>query len=139
MNQLILLRPLALVTETLLVIPSFYLIVSASLNDVFEVPGLFKIIKPIFENTEYKSRGLNLDMLILLGPLPAIIINLPQVIHLHFSKGHDQLYIYFTLLRYRYSCIVVAIATIYLAVLFFYLLHKKFYCTKPSYLTHNST
>jgi hypothetical protein len=52
MNQLILLRPLALVTETLLVIPSIYLIVSASLNAVFEVPGLFKIIKPIFENTE---------------------------------------------------------------------------------------
>ena len=121
MKNIILLRPVALVVGTLLVFPALYFIVSACLN-AFAVTGLWKAIAPILDNPENKQLGLNAYILIFPGPLLAIIINLPQVLHLHFSRSDEQVYIYLTLLRHVYSWVIVVAATLCLAVLFFYLL-----------------
>ena len=58
MKKLIVSRPIALIAGALLVIPSMYFMLSALLNYEFGIPGLWDMIKSIFEKPENKrSQG----------------------------------------------------------------------------------
>jgi hypothetical protein len=89
MKKVLLNRPFALSAGFMLVFPALYFIVSAWLNYGLSFSPLWKIIEPIFENPETNS-WLNINLLILFGPLLAIFINLPLVMqllcHVHQKK-----------------------------------------------------
>ncbi|WP_147204671.1 hypothetical protein [Segetibacter aerophilus] len=119
MNTTILLRPLAVVGGMLLIFPSVYFVISSWLNDAFNTPALWKIIEPIFKNQEFDFVGWNRDVIMLLGPLLAILINLPQVVHLHLKKDNQQLHVNLVLLRNVYCWLIIASATWCLTVIDF--------------------
>ncbi|MCW3108171.1 MAG: hypothetical protein JWQ09_2677 [Segetibacter sp.] len=128
MKKIILIRPLALVSGAFLVLPSLYFIVSAWLNYGMGWPALWKVIEPVFDKPENKTFGFNINVLILFGPLVAILINLPQVVHLHFSKSDEEVYVYLSASRFKYSWLIIAAGTFCLGTLFFYLIAENCLC-----------
>lgn len=128
MKKLLLTRPLALCAGILLVLPSLYFVVSALLNYGLGFAALWKLIEPIFNKPENKSLGFNINIVILFGPLVAILINLPQVVQLHFSRMEDEVYINLSISKYRYSWMVVAAGIGCLGIMFFYLVAENICC-----------
>ncbi|HEX8278512.1 MAG TPA: hypothetical protein VF540_07445 [Segetibacter sp.] len=122
MENLFLTRPLAVTIGIFLLAPSLYFVASALLNYSFGFPPLWKFIEPIFDNPANKSLGFNINILLLFGPLAAVIINLPQVIQLSFIKREGEAYIYLSVLKYPYSWIIVAVGAGCLATTLFYML-----------------
>ena len=128
MKKVFLIRPLALSIGILLVVPSLYFVVSALLNYRFGLPTLWKVIEPIFEKAGNQSFGFNISLLVILGPLVAIMINLAQVIQLHFARAEDEVYVYLSISKYKYSWIVVATGCACLGIMFFYMLAENCWC-----------
>jgi hypothetical protein len=69
MKKQIVSQPIALIAGAFLVIPTLYFIFSALLNYGLNIPGPWSLIGPIFEKPGNKQLGLNINMLILLGPV----------------------------------------------------------------------
>jgi hypothetical protein len=121
-------QPIALLSGWLLVIPSLYFILSALLNYEFGIPGLWSSIESIFEKPGNKQLGLNINLLILFGPLVAILINLTQVMNVVFKKDISSFNLEVELKRYSSNWMVIAAGSLCLASLFLYLLGENFNC-----------
>lgn len=128
MKKLIINRPFAISTGFLLVFPAFYFIVSAWLNYGLGFSSLWKVIEPIFEKPGNKQLGFNINLLILFGPLLAILVNLPQVMQLHLASEPEELNVHFVFKKYSWSWIIIGAAGFCLAALFFYLLMENCNC-----------
>ena len=128
MKKVLLNRPFALSAGFMLVFPALYFIVSAWLNYGLGFSPLWKIIEPIFENPENKKFGFNINLLILFGPLLAILINLPLVMQLVMSRTPEEVNVHIAFKKYSWSWIIIGAGTFCLAALFFYLLLENCNC-----------
>lgn len=128
MKKQIVSQPIALLAGWLLVIPSMYFILSALLNYEFGIPGLWSLIESVFEKPENKHLGLNINLLILLGPVLGILINLQQVMYAAFKKDESSFKIDIHLKRYSWNWLVIAAGLFCLAALFIYLLGENCKC-----------
>ncbi len=128
MKKQIVSQPIALLAGWLLVIPSLYFILSALLNYEFGIPGLWSSIESIFEKPENKHLGLNINLLILFGPLVAILINLTQVMNVAFKKDVSSFNFEVEIKRYSYNWIVIVAGLFCLAAIFLYLLGENCNC-----------
>ncbi len=121
-------QPIALLAGWLLVIPSLYFILSALLNYEFGIPGLWSSIESIFEKPGNKQLGLNVNLLILFGPLGAILINLEQVINIAFKKDASSFHFDIEVRSNSSNWIVIAAGLFCLAAIFLYLLEENCKC-----------
>lgn len=128
MKKLLVNRPFALSTGFLLVFPALYFIVSAWLNYGLGFSMLWKVIEPVFEKPGNKQFGFNINLPILIGPLLAILVNLPQVMQLHSVAEPEELNVHLALKKYSWSCIIISVAAFCLAALFFYLIAENCNC-----------
>lgn len=125
MKKTLITRPVALSAGILLVIPTLYFVVSAWLNYAVGFSTLWRIIEPIFEKAENKTLGLNLNLLISCGPVLAILINLPQVLHIRLQNAEDELHAHVVAKKYGWNWIVISAATLCLAALGMYLVGEN--------------
>lgn len=128
MKKLLFNRPFALSTAFLLVFPALYFIVSSWLNYGLGFSPFWKVIEPIFEKPENKQFGFNINLLILLGLLLAILVNLPQLMQLHLSTEPEELNVHLAIKKYSWSWMIVGAAIFCLAALFFYLVKENCNC-----------
>jgi len=128
MKKQIVSQPIALLAGWLLVIPSLYFILSALLNYEFGIPGLWSSIASVFEKPGNKQLGLNVNLLILFGPIGAILINLEQVMNIAFKKDASSFNFNIEVRRYSWNWIVIAAGLFCLAAIFLYLLGENCKC-----------
>jgi hypothetical protein len=111
-----------------LVIPSLYFIISAFLNYGLGVSGPWSLIEPIFERPENKSLGLNINLLIIFGPIAACIISLFQVMQLDWRKEKEHVNINAAFLVRSYHWIIIAASLFCTASLLLYFLGENCNC-----------
>ena len=128
MKKVFLTRPMAVSAGILLVLPSLYFIISALLNYSFGLPSLWRVIEPIFDKPENKHLGFNINLLIILGPFLALVLNLPQVMHLHFISNPEELTVQFAIKKYGWSWIIISAALFCLASIALYLFAENCTC-----------
>ncbi len=128
MKKQIISQPIALLAGGLLVIPSLYFILSALLNYEFGIPGLWSSIESIFEKPGNKQLGLNINLLILFGPLVAILINLTQVMNVAFKKDVSSFNFEIELKKYSWNWMVIAAGLFCLGALFLYMVGENCKC-----------
>lgn len=128
MKKVLINRPFVLLAGFALVFPALYFIVSAWLNYGLGFSPFWKVIEPIFEKPENKQFGFNINLLILMGPLLAILINLPQVMQLHLSTEPEELNVHLAFKKYSWSWMIIGASSFCLAALFFYLIAENCNC-----------
>ncbi len=128
MKKVLINHPFALSAGFVLVFPALYFIVSAWLNYGLGFSPFWKVIEPIFEKPGNKQFGFNINLLIVFGPLLAILINLPQVMQLHLVAEPEELKVHFAFKKYSWSWIIIAAGTFCLAALFLYLFVENCNC-----------
>jgi len=78
-------------TALLLALPTAYFILISVLKYMFGVDGPFDSMQPTLEQLGIKeSLGLNINLLILFGPVIALIIAAAQVLKIQFQFTKDQ-------------------------------------------------
>ncbi len=128
MKKLFFNRPFALSAGFTLILPALCFMISASLNYGIGFSLFWKVIEPIFEKPENKQFGFNINLLILFGPLLAILINLPLVMQLYMSHTPEEVNVHFAFKKFSWSWIIIGAGTFCLAALFFYLLVENCNC-----------
>lgn len=128
MKKLFINRQVALSTGFFLVFPSLYFIVSAWFNYGLGFSPFWKVIEPIFEKPGNRQFGFNINMLILLGPLLAILVNLPQVMQVHLLSKQQEVNVHFAFKKYSWSWIIISAGVFCLAALFLYMLMENCNC-----------
>ena len=124
MKKLILTRSFAFTAGITAVLPCLSFIIANLLNEL-NVPLLWKPIAYIFEDPANKTVGLNVSLVVLFGPVIAILINLPQVVTACVvnQKSHTNFFI--VIEKYAANWTVILIATICLVSIFIYLLGEN--------------
>jgi hypothetical protein len=79
----------AFIAGTLLIYPAAYFFLSNILNDL-NYPFLWKQIAPYFDRPENKSLGWNANLLIVFGPIVAILLNLPKLLQIRLNKKENE-------------------------------------------------
>lgn len=124
MKKLIINQPFSLAAGTLMVLPTLYFIISGFLNYSLGFPVLWSVIQPIFENPGNKNLGWNINLLLLFGPLIAILLNLPQVVRIMLSDPlHVDLHLQFK--KHGWSWLIILAGAFCLGCLFVYLLGEN--------------
>ncbi|MDB5191825.1 MAG: hypothetical protein JWQ96_1388 [Segetibacter sp.] len=128
MKHLILKRSFAFSAGLAAVLPCVYFLVSNLLNSELNMPLLWKPIAYIFEDPAKRSIGLNINLIILFGPVVTILLNLPQVVHASIvnQKPHTNLFI--TIQKFASNWSVIVVAGLCLAAVLFYLLGENCNC-----------
>ena len=105
----------------LLILPAAYFIAANILNE-FGISVFYKTIDPFIP----RQIGWNINLLILFGPLLALLISLFQVlgIHWHFTKEHFDIHI--TIQRKWLPISVALFSGLILGTLFIYLVGENF-------------
>ena len=115
-------------TALLLVLPSAWFFCINLLNEA-GISGPYNVSQPVFESLGIKeSLGWNINLLILLGPVIALLLSLFQVlvVEWHFTKEQLRLTI---ILRKKWLPIIVAgLSLLLLATMFLYLLGENCNC-----------
>ena len=73
----------------LLAFPAAYFVSSAIMNYGLGIDWLWKPIEPIFEKPANQHFGWNINMLIILGPIVAVLINTLSLAFIRFGKADD--------------------------------------------------
>lgn len=116
-------------TAILLLIPAAYVIIISLLKYGLGIDAPFDVSAPFLERMGIKEPpGLNISLLILLGPVVALFIVLLQVLHIkwHFSKEYFRFDI--TIRRKSTAMMIGITAILVLASLFFYLAGENCNC-----------
>jgi hypothetical protein len=113
---------------TLLVVPSLYFVLSAFLNYGLGFPGLWDVIAPIFEQPANKHLGLNVNLLIVFGPIAACLIALFQVMRLDIKKENHHLQVHVSFNLKNYYWIITGAALLCTAGMFLYFLGENCNC-----------
>jgi hypothetical protein len=111
-----------------LVMPALYFILSAFLHYGFGVSGPWRLIEPIFNQPGNKDLGLNINLLIVFGPIAACIISLFQVMHIDFQKQKEEVNIKASFLLKSYHWIIISAALACTGSMLLYFLGENCNC-----------
>ncbi len=117
------------VAALLLAFPSAYFIAINILKEGFGVDGPYDAADPLLERVGIKeSMGWNINLLILFGPVLAIVLTVFQVLkfQFHFTKQDFQLYL--SVQKRWFHLLIAAFSAGLLAILFFYMLGENCNC-----------
>lgn len=121
MTKQILNYQLAPVAGALLAFPACYFVLAAVLNDSLGFSPLWEIIEPIFEKPANKHLGWNINLLILFGPILALIWNTFSILQIKWSNEKDHLHLFFSITKHWLNIGVIMVCLLILATLFAYL------------------
>lgn len=122
-------RKWAIAFGALLGFPAAYFIMISILKYAFNISYLFDASQPFLERLGIKEAlGFNINLLILLGPLTALLINLFAVLTIGWQNDKDRFSIQFSIQKHWWNIMLVILSGILLAVLFVYALGENCRC-----------
>jgi len=114
---------------TLLTLPTAYFILISLLKYVFGISYLFDTAQPLLERMGIKeSLGLNINLLILFGPLIAMLLNLLAVLKIVWFNQKDFFSVKLSLQKHWWNMALVIFSGILVATLFIYALGENCRC-----------
>ena len=119
----------AAISGLLLTVPTCYFILISILKYVFGSPYLFDSIAPFLERSGIKEfPGWNINLLILFGPVLALLINLSVILRLHYENSRDFFDCRVTIYKKSWNLAVIVLAGVVLSILFVYALGENCNC-----------
>lgn len=113
----------------LLTLPALYFIFISIMKYVFGWEYLFDVSAPVLGKMGIKeSLGWNINLLILFGPLLALLLNMLSVLHIHIETTRDKIDCRFSITKNWKNLAVVLLSTSVLFTLFVYQLGENCSC-----------
>jgi hypothetical protein len=113
----------------LLALPTAWFICISVLKYGLHVNGPFDASQPLLERLGIKeSLGLNINLLILLGPVVCFLLSVFQVLKIRWDFSKEDFNFSFTVHKRWFPILVAAFSIGLLAILFFYLLGENCNC-----------
>ena len=113
----------------ILALPAAYFIAINILKEGFGVDGPYEVADPLLERFGIKeSLGWNINLLILFGPVLAIILTVFQVLKFQFHFTKQDFQVYLSVQKRWFQLLVAAFSAGLLAILFFYMLGENCIC-----------
>ncbi len=113
----------------LLTIPTFYFFLASLLKYEFNTPGLYDVIEPALQSMGLReSVGWNINLLILFGPVLALLLNVLSVIHIRFETTKEKIDCRVSINKSWKNLAVVFLSGIVLLFLFAYLFVENCNC-----------
>lgn len=128
MKRILLQQHVAGMIAATLVIPSVYFLSAAFMNEVLGFNRPWSVIEPIFEQPENKNLGLNINLLILFGPIASFIISILQVIKIEIVKEKDRFRINGIITYKSYHWLIIAACLACAGSLFLYFIAENCNC-----------
>ncbi len=89
------------------------------------VPALWQPINAIFEKSANKHFGWNINLLILFGPVLALLLNFFSIVKIQMRNDKEQLHLNLSIRKHWINIAVAATAALVLASLFAYLIAEN--------------
>ena len=116
-------------TALLLSLPTAYFFLINILKDQFGVSGPYDASDPILQKLGIsESLGWNINLLILLGPVAALLLSIFQVLKIKWEFTKEQIEFHFAIRRRWFPLLVAAVSISLLAILCLYLLGENCNC-----------
>ena len=115
----------ALIAGALLVFPALYFMVAAFLYYEMGFSTLWQPIDPVFEKPANKHFGWNINLLILFGPVLALMLNFFSIVKIKWQNEKDQMHLSFSVRKHWVNILIAAVAVLVLASLFAYLIAES--------------
>ena len=113
----------------LLALPTAYFILISVLKYIFGVDGPFDSMQPTLEQLGIKeSLGWNINLLILFGPVIALIIAATQVLKIHIQFSKEQFDFHVQIRKHWFALFVAVFSAGLLAILFWYVAGENCNC-----------
>ena len=117
---------LAWILGALLAFPTAYLITASLLKYGMGIPGMFDSIeKPLMNLGGREPLGWNINLLILFGPLLALLLNFGSVISIKFNNDQDWINISLSVRKRGPNLVIAIISAALLLILFFYMVGEN--------------
>jgi hypothetical protein len=122
-------RKWAIALGTLLAFPTAYFILISLLKYTFGVPYLFDAAQPFLERLGIKEAlGFNINLVILFGPVIALLLNLFAVLKIAWYNGKENFSIKFSIQKHWWNMMLLIFLWVLLIVLFVYALGENCRC-----------
>ena len=113
----------------LLALPTAYFIFISLLKYGLRIPNLFDSAQPLLESLGIKeSLGWNINLLILFGPLIAMLLNLFAVLRIEWYNEKEDFSVKLSIQKHWWNMILVIFSGLLLATLFIYALGENCRC-----------
>lgn len=113
----------------LLSLPTAYFFLTSFLKFELNAPGLYDAIEPALQSMGLREDfGWNINLLILLGPVLALILNVLSVIHIRFETTKEKIDCRVSINKSGKNLAVVFLSGVILLVLFTYLFVENCNC-----------
>ena len=127
--QLTINRKWAIALGTLLAFPTAYFILISLLKYGPGSSYLFDSAQPLLERLGIKeSLGMNINLLILFGPLVALALNLLSVLRIEWYNEKENFSLRLSIQKHWWNMVLVIVSCVLLATLFIYALGENCRC-----------
>lgn len=122
-----LLKPnLSFAAGLLFTLPTAYFILASILKYIFGFPTLFDATQSMLESWGIKeSIGWNINLLILFGPIIALLLNLTAILTVEWQSVKDELLVHLRFQKRKNNWLVIVLSGLCLLTLFWYLLGEN--------------
>ena len=116
------------IVAALLAFPTLYFIIANLLNDM-GIPGPYNLIGSFVESAGGREPlGWNINLLILCGPIAAILLTIFQFVKIEFHSTRGEFLLHFSIQKRWFPILVTAVSSAGLASVFFYMLGENCNC-----------
>ena len=116
------------IIAALLAFPTVYFIIANLLNEM-GIAGPYNLIGSFVESTGGREPlGWNINLLILCGPILAILLTIFQFVKIEFHSSKDEFLLHFSIQKRWFPILVTAVSGAVLATVFFYMLGENCNC-----------
>jgi hypothetical protein len=116
------------IIAALLAFPTVYFIIANLLNEI-GFPGTYNLIGSFVESTGGREPlGWNINLLILCGPIAAILLTFFQFVKIEFHFSKEEFLLHFSIQKRWFPIIVTVASVIVLASIFFYMIGENCNC-----------
>ena len=116
------------IIAALLAFPTVYFIIANLLNEI-GMPGPYNLIGSFVESAGgTEPLGWNINLLILGGPIVAILLTIFQFVKIEFHSAKDEFLLHFSIQKRWFPIVVTIVSVAVLASIFFYMLVENCNC-----------
>ena len=111
------------------ILPTAYFIFISILKYGLGIPGLYDLSQPVLENLGInESLGLNINLLIITGPVIALLLNLFAILKLDWYNENETVSISISIQKKWWNVAVIVLSAILVLTLFIYALGENCRC-----------
>ena len=116
------------IIAALLAFPTVYFIIANLLNEM-GIPGPYNLIGSFVESAGGKETlGWNINLLILCGPIVAILLTIFQFVKIEFHSAKEEFLLHFSVQKRWFPIVVTIVSVAVLASVFLYMLAENCNC-----------